>query len=98
MTTASAAIPADVTPLSFTLGILAFVALVALIGAAAGAARYLRAAHARGMARLHVADQTTAARREAERARHLRRVRRTVVTIDPSTGAVRNVTIARPGR
>jgi hypothetical protein len=82
--------PASVTPLSVALGILAFVALVALIAVVGNAARYVLAAHRRGMARVHAADQRTAGYRA-------RRNRRTIVDVE-TDGTVTGITVARPGR
>lgn len=89
MLTASAATPASVSPLTFLAGIAAFVVLVAVIG---GAARYLRAGHRAGMARLAAADF-----RGMDANRRARTARRTVVDLDES-GRVAAVTVERRRR
>lgn len=98
MVTASTPDPASVTPLTFALGIVAFIVAVALIGALVNAARYLRAAHQRGMARVSTTADREAARREAERNRHLRRVRRTVIDMDAHGNVTAISTARRAGR
>lgn len=81
MTTASAQIPASVSPLSFLAGLALFVAVALVLAAARGLVRYLTAGHRAGMARLAAYEASTPdARRRA------RIARRTV--IDASTGAV----------
>ena len=82
--TAAAEIPAGVSPLSFVLGILAFVALVAVLGAIYGAVQFFRAGgHRAGVARLARYDEAT---ETPEARRRARLARRTVM--DAATGTV----------
>lgn len=93
--TASHAAPAGVTPLSFVLGILAFVVLVAVIG---GVARFVRTGHRAGVARLAAYDaRTTAGARRAAQATRRHRNGRTVIDVDDA-GTVRGITVTRRAR
>lgn len=73
--------PADLTPLSFVLGIAAFVAAVALLAALHGAARWIRTQHRAGIARVAAYDAST-----VESRRRARLAARTI--IDAESGAV----------